>query len=362
MSQKELQEKIEEEKKKEKVIFNDFVKIADNVKLVLKQQTSTLIAFGTLYKLRSIEVDNQYKEETYALKTDKGKWLFFRKRLHRFHDLKSELDDELLIKLKPDLNKRPLIALAIIQGLFNIFSFWAMIVGIDPMELFGTIGLIGGIGWILTIMMLFFIIYQRQQLSRGWYGAFFVDLESLDTVTIKETKRRWLLFKKEVIRNLKANIIHISTLYTEKANVRELRGFSLEEVADSIDQTLKSERDNLKKERDSLISKIKELTIENEKLREENDELAGKLAEMYSLGYADGLVRPASIEKKETNWEKIMPIVKWALLIGALLYALNTLSGIQLKLGALETSILALGGLTFVIILIILAVNAVRRF
>ena len=101
---KELREKIKEEEKRNQVTeLNSFEKVADNVLLVFKHQTSTIKAFGTLFRLESTTIDGtDEKEETYALYTDKKNWIIFRKRLHKYHDLKSELDDKKLIEIRPE--------------------------------------------------------------------------------------------------------------------------------------------------------------------------------------------------------------------------------------------------------------------
>ena len=96
-------------------------------------------------------------------------------------------------------------------------------------------------GWLSAISLLLLIMWQRQQLLRAWKGAFFIDTVKPETVSIVEVRRNWkfLGFKKELVpTSVKAPVIHCSLLYTDKANAKELRGFSKEDIADIIDQSL----------------------------------------------------------------------------------------------------------------------------
>ena len=168
--------------------------------------------------------------------------------------------------------------------------------------------------------------------------------------------------KGETIKNIKAPVYRVSLLYSEKANAKELRGFSLQEVADEIDEELKSRAEQLKKERDASLLKIKELVNENEKLRAENDSLAGKLSLLYSMGVADGSIRVSSVERKEVNIEFWQNIMKWIIIGITILGIFCLLTNANIVIG--WTGVLVGGGIIIVLILmlLIIVINAARRF
>lgn len=362
---KNIERKVEEETREingKAILYNNVEKIAENTKIVFKGETETYIAFGPLFRLRSIVNSEGDKEELYQIIDKKtGRSIIFRKRLGKFQDLKSILDDLKLIAVNPDANKQLLFIIILLELVLNMLSFYAMAMGFSVEEVFGKVGMAGLTGWLSAISLLLLLLWQRQNLLRAWSGAFFIDRITSDTVTIARINK-FLFWEKIEHVNTKADIIDVSLLYTNKANSKELRGFSLQDVADRIDENLRSERDHWKKERDALLTRVKELTIENIKLRRENDELAGKAALMYSLGSADMSIPIGSIEKKESNLEFWKEIIKWIIIATTLisLVYLASNSGVSLGTGG----ILAGGALVLVIILIliIIAVNAVRRF